>query len=234
MTSYRPSTTSALGVLSLPFTPLMSGYLNHVRPSARANARYRGSKYNRRYGKTSIPRRVQLLEQAYNAIRPELHYADYLATGVTVGPNSVKVENLTNISQGDFRSQRTGNRVRIHKVEIRSTSNSSSATFEEPLGQFLLLGKDARTPTIADFGGQLYPMVTADDFTELKSWSTKCNIQADSQTTRRVKYFKPPLEVHYETQVSTTAIVNRLYFCCVNNGASNATVNYVIRVYFTG
>lgn len=213
----------------------MSGYLNLSRASHNAAMKYRrGMPYSgRRRFSGNMRYRISRLEQQLYQIRPEKHYKTHVGAAISQIPNSITNINVTDIGQGDTQHERTGRKIKIHKVEIRLTANSSSSTFEEPLACFLLLGKDARAPTVSDFGGQLYPMVDIDEFTELMSFTTKQNHTTDSQTIRRVKYFKKPLVVEYETTVSTTAITNKLYFTLLNNGSSNSTVNYAVRVWFT-
>lgn len=239
MTSYRPSWYTSLGLISAPFISTvprsnMSGYLNLSRSAHNAKMRYRGSKYGRprRFSSNMWGRIQQLERQMYNN-RPELHYKTLTGSAVAMTPSSITNINLTEIGQGDTQHERTGRKIRIRKVEIRVTANSVSSTYEEPTSCFLLIGKDASTPSVADFGGQRYPMVDIDIFQEVMSFSTKQNHTADAQTVRRVKYFKPPLEVSYETTVATTANQNRLYCTFLNNGTANVTLDYAIRVWFT-
>lgn len=241
--SHNPSLARTIGYISLPFSPLlysgfqsMSGYLKHYGAKSTKGAlrRYR---YPGKYGRGgSIPRRVRALEQYALQNAPEMKMAEFAASAATIPGTTLTNKQLTNIANGDDRSERSGYRIRIHKVEVRASAFAQMTTtlFPLPISFYIVLSKNNTSPTISDFSsGVKYPFIDYDAFTELKSWATDSNTNEDAQTCRKVKYFNPPLEITYSASLGTSCVRNELYLCILNNNTPDCQLDYSYRVFFT-
>ncbi|MGJ1619083.1 hypothetical protein [Clavibacter sepedonicus] len=135
---------------------------------------------------------------------------------------------VTAITQGTAQSERVGNKISIHKIELRG------ATFENTNGidVGVYLAKSTSAPVIADYTPAGYPgsFIKTEKFVPLLYQLTDSVQNVNTWISKR---FWRPIIVQYNGATGTSGIRNRIYAQIKNDTGSAINAEYVIKVWFT-
>lgn len=184
---------------------------------------------------TDLPlsKRVKRVESSLKKSRPAMRTATFsidatvpAKSGTTKGFTQATI---TNITQGDGINQRTGNRIRVWRVEVRGWSNGW-------LDGYILQNHGQQTLDESFFndysGAFLSDNFSNYLFTEWKHW---CPFSQDINEIGRFKVVQKfnGMTVKYGGS-SSTPTDNALHVCFLNtNTASARSVQCTIRIWFT-
>lgn len=177
-------------------------------------------------------KRLKYLETAVKRNRPEMQFkTTHLNTAVGVistGIPGFVTESLTPVAQGNGKTTRSGNKIRVWRVEVRG--------FLSPqLNLSLIQSHGPNTPVVGSFTGRyLMNDLTNTRFTEWKYYN---NMNASDEANdyspcRFVQKFSKGMIVKFPGS-SIYPDDNGLHLCCNNFSADIGTVDVSIRVWFT-
>lgn len=175
-----------------------------------------------------ITKRLRMVERSTRLNRPEMKHKTFSITG-TITAGTVNVGALTDIAQGDTIAERSGDRIRVWRVEIRGMA-------EGGVDNHLLQQHNTSLPTIADYtsaeGSMLLDSSTNTRFTEWKYFKGYWNGPSSGSVIRVTQKFRNGMVVKYGGTASTP-VDNGLLITQVNRSGVDHEVNYTIRIYFT-
>lgn len=175
-----------------------------------------------------IPSRVSRLERVQAQRKPELKHTT-AQVNTAVAFNSIQVTHITGISEGTSAFQRTGDEIRIKRIEVRGN------TANQQLEVYLLSQHDGSIqPIYSDFtptiGGMLVDTVYNNTFTE---WEHSLNRFGANGNFHINKFFKYPPKVHFVGSTATSTNRNRFYIVVKNDSGASVNVEYTARIWFT-
>lgn len=175
-----------------------------------------------------IAKRLRMVERSTRLNRPEMKHKTFTFSG-TVTAGTVNVGALTDIAQGDTIAERSGDRIRVWRVEIRGSVDGT-------LDNHLIQQHNTSIPTISDFtsaeGSMLLDSSTNTRFTEWKFWKGYHITGAQRSVIRVTQKFRNGMVVKYGG-TGSTAVDNGLLITQVNRTAGDHEVQYTVRIYFT-
>jgi len=179
------------------------------------------------YESAPIAKRLRRVEAMARANRPEMRTKTFSVDGTIATATLVNAE-ITSISQGDAINERSGDRIKVWRVEVRGISS-------DELDQYLLQLRTTSLPTIASFGpspgAYLLDSETNSRFTE---WKHYRNVYAKG-VTDPVKFqlkFKNGIVVRYNGS-STSPVDNGLVYTVLNRTTTSHTNKVSVRVWYT-
>lgn len=181
-------------------------------------------------GDMPVQKRLKRVEAQVRKNRPEMKmYTNYFngAVNVTGGGNNLMVVNLTAIAQGDLVADRTANKIRVWRVEVRGSC-------DDEIDAYILQAHSGATPTNAIFDTETIPgsFITGDKSNVTHTeWSFRQGRETTDNKLRMIRKFKG-MEVSYQG-TSLTATRNNLYLVFRNPTLSTLTVHGYTRVWFT-
>lgn len=180
----------------------------------------------------STPAKVRRLERQIKAARPEMQSktvtfsaAVPARSGATSG---ITQADLTNINHGDGISERSGNRIRVWRIEIRGImSPDLDGHIIQKHGTTALDGDKFN----AQIGGFLTDAVQNTEFTQWKHFTTYQTNSGENIRFRAVQKFRG-LQVKY---VNTTGapVDNGLLVAFTNYNTTSKNVNCTMRIWYT-
>lgn len=172
--------------------------------------------------------RMKRVERRVNALKPEMKHQTFtIATVITTGAPLINA-NLTNISQGDGQGRRTGNKIKVWRIEIRGVASSQ-------LDTLVVQSHGGTPPAAANFTAGEGTFITDDDLnTSFTEWRHYRNLstQDNGAPYKLTVRFKTGINVHYDG-ISTTPASNGLYWVGYNGTATDRPVNLTARVWYT-
>lgn len=176
-----------------------------------------------------VTKRVKILERKVRAQRPEMKHQTFGNSGNIVSGAGAFID-ITAIQQGDNESQRSGNYIRVWRVEVRGNCSNN-------LDQFVLQSHNATIPTIANFSGLSGSMINDQDlntqYTEWKHYTNNNQQAGDVNSFKYIVKFSKGLTVKYNGSTSATCVDNRLIWAIVNRSGVTRPMNATCRVWFT-
>lgn len=186
----------------------------------------RGNPVNRRKAKFTLDKRLRYLERAVKYNRPELQHHTETKTP-TITTASVDVTHLTGITHGDTVFERTGNQIKIHKIEIWGKTGNIHTDC------YLLLGTSFNeTPAYGDFEAAIGGMVKTAVSREFKTLWHEIARESTSNF-RIVRNFKKPIVVDYNGSTANDAARNCIWFVIKNDVGASVNASFCARVYYT-
>lgn len=176
-----------------------------------------------------LNKRVKRVERIQAERRPETKYKDFYIAGA-VSTGSIAYVDITNISQGDSFDTRDGRLIKLHRVEVRGGTTSSSTIYT---GYDVLLqtSKDNSTPAYADY---LPVMGSYPELTKATVWRHQiCGGGGSDSMINFVKSFKYPMKIHYDGSAGSNIIRNRTFVVVKNDVGAAGAMSIFIRVWFT-
>lgn len=183
--------------------------------------------------KKDLAARVKRVEAKVAAQKPETKVytaVDFIPAGGTLGGNSVAYFELGDIVEGTGFNERIGNKIRVHKVEVRGLAGTM-------VGVVLLKSKLAVAPAIADFEGDVVPFIVGNQlgnvYVPLHEHIANKESSALISLIQFSKTFKAGIPVSYEDPTTGSCSHNNMYVVAVNHQTLPATVQLTARVWYT-
>lgn len=177
---------------------------------------------------SAMAKRLKRVERKVNQVKPEMKHITYNLTG-TVTAGTLLVSGLTAMTQGDAINNRSGDRIKVWRIEIRGVSASI-------LDQYLIQSHGPDAPVLADFNTSVGAFISdSTSNTRLTEWKHFRNLYNAATTNcplKIVQRFKNGIGVKYEG-TSSPPVDNGLYFCALNRGPSDVSINTTARVWYT-
>jgi len=176
-------------------------------------------------------KRIRRLESQVRRNRPEMHHYT-TSTAPTMLANNLNNFHLSNISQGDGINQRSGNRIRIWRIEMSGISDSNTTTHQ------LIQASGNDVPAISDFTVLGPPLMNDGPLgTKFNVWMriTPAVANVDSSQTFFKKTVKFPkgIIVHYDGGAGSNVVRNRMEFTSINTSGASVACYLSFRVWFT-
>lgn len=178
----------------------------------------------------STKARLARVERMARANRPEMKSLEFDING-SVTSATVSNTNLVNIGLGDADGNRTGNTIKVWRIEIRGLTHKK-------LDHYLLLSPGKHTPLYSDFGTTYGAFVTSNSEDIIRELRHFRNFYADDVQTNsaplKISYrFKNGLLVHFSGTSAGDAAVNKLWFSVLNQDATAFSCDVSAKVWFT-
>jgi len=178
------------------------------------------------YKKGSLAKRVSRVEARQRNQRPEMKQVLFANTGALLA-NTIQSTNITAIAGGDAVTERSGNRIKAWRVEIRGI-------LDPGLDLYLLQGHTNDAISITDFSTErapfLYSSLTNTKITEWLHYSVPDSV---AHNFKRSKHFKYGLNVKYIGTATSNAVDNILYVVAVNRSTTTQSIDCSIRLWYT-
>lgn len=180
-----------------------------------------------RAGKEPLAKKVKILERQVRASRPEMRTKTWSLSG-TITAGTVSVTNITAIDQGDGVDERSGDRLRLHRVEVRGVADSD-------LDIYLIQQHGPNAPALANFtstnGAYILDSDNNNQFTE---WVHYRNIHSVGSEDP-VKFSKRfhGMIVKFNGSAGSNDVQNGVVLCVLNRNAADSTARLSIRIWFT-
>lgn len=176
-----------------------------------------------------LKKRLRRVERQVKLNRPEMKHQTVSVSG-TITAGTLNVLALTNIAQGDTIAQRSGDRIRVWRIEIRGINDPA-------VDNYLIQQHTTTLPTAADFtstvGAFTLDSLTNTKFTEWKHFG--CNLALPVTDAGRFKTslrFRNGIIVKYGG-TGTQPVDNGLVACQLNRSTNDLVAQYTVRIYFT-
>lgn len=187
----------------------------------------------RRKTEMSLPTRLARLERKVANEKPEMKCRTHIWNGSVATGNLINFD-ITDIAQGDRKQNRSGNKIKIWRVEVRGATDPELETY--------LIQKHAVTePVFADFTGQKGGMIVSDKLNTIYTeWRYHYPRPYDVNTLGQMIPFKiiqkfKGMECGYDGFL-TAAYHNGLIVTMRNPASLGATArsyDFTVRVWFT-
>lgn len=178
------------------------------------------------YKKGTLAKRVSRVEARVRNQRPEMRQCLFNNVG-SLAANTIQSTNIVAIAGGDAVNERSGNRIKAWRVEVRGI-------IDPGLDLYLLQGHTNDAISITDFspdrGPFIYSSQTNTKITEWFHYSVPDNV---AHNFKRSKHFKYGLNVKYSGTASSNAVDNILYVVAVNRSTTAQAVDCSIRIWYT-
>lgn len=180
-------------------------------------------------------RRLKRVERVAARSKPEMQSisfnvnSDVAARGGNPVVNGVQFTDITTISQGDLQYNRTGNRIRVWRVEFRGHMTGL-------LDGYLLQKHGSVNPDTNTFGGSSVGQYMASGeqntrFTEWKNFTQRASLNTHTCRIKMAQKFNGMI-VKYDGD-STAAVNNGLVLAFVNTSNVVSNVNGTARIWYT-
>jgi hypothetical protein len=176
----------------------------------------------------SIAKRLRYVEKQSYRNRPEMQTKTLTLAG-TQGGGTLSVVHPCQLSQGVGVSERTKDRIRVWRLEIRGTGGHL-------LDHYILQKKTTSDPTISSFstgqGPYLLDSINTNQFTEWKHYRNLYT--ANSNTNMKLRHsFKGGIIVKYNGSAATNVVDNEIIYVVVNRTSGSQSVDVSIRMWYT-
>lgn len=181
-------------------------------------------------GDTPVQKRLKRVEAQVKRNRPEMKMSTTAFNGavpITGAANNLLIANITQIAQGDLVSQRSGNRVRVWRAEVRGTCPPD-------IDAYLLQAHNGTNPSNFIFDTETIPasfVNSAKSNVTHTEWAFRQSRDDSDDKIRIVRKFKG-MELSYDG-TATTATRNNLFLVFRNPTTSTLVVSGYVRVWFT-
>lgn len=175
-----------------------------------------------------VAKRVKRLERTVAQRKPEMKHITFDLTA-TIAANNLSVLNLCQISQGDLINNRSADRIKVYRIEIRGLASNS-------LDLYILQAHGPAPPVLANFNGSVGAYIldsqTNSKWTEWKHYRNLYASGTGSEPIKMVQRFSSGITVKYEG-TSTTPADNGLYFVALNRLSTEQDTYMTARVWYT-
>lgn len=148
----------------------------------------------------------------------------------TIGAANLNNIILSNVTRGSAINERNNNKIRVWRIEYRGILPGE-------MDAYILQAHQLADPVITDFGSTpgafLDASVQNTKFTQWKHIQSTGQATTSSGRARCVLKFPKGLQVHYDGNLATDAIRNKLYFTLVNNSSATLSSSGSICMWFT-
>lgn len=177
--------------------------------------------------RTTLAKRVAKVERLARANRPEMQTKTYTLAGTITG-GTASVTDLTALSQGDGVDNRSGDRIKLWRVEVRGTADSD-------LDLYIIKGNGSVAPTLANFtsanGAYILDSENGNHYIERKHYRNLHAVGSEDPVKFSVNF--RGMVVKYNGAASTAGIQNKVYFVVVSRNTADSTASLSIRLWFT-
>ena len=175
----------------------------------------------------SVAKRLAKVERGLKANRPEMQTKTYTLAGTITG-GTASVTDITAVSQGDAVDNRSGDRIKLWRVEVRGTADSD-------LDLYIIKGNGAVAPVLANFtsanGAYLLDSENGNQFIERKHYRNLHAVGSEDPVKFSVNF--KGMQVKYNGTASTAGIQNKVYFVVVSRNTADSTASLSCRIWFT-
>lgn len=185
----------------------------------------------------NVNKRLKRVERLARHSKPEMKHQTFNISATSTA-GSMLVFGLTGIANGDLVVNRTGDKIRVWRIEIRGLASGA-------LDQFIVQAHGSDAPAIGDFtntgggsptfrsGGYINDDNLNTRFTEWKHYrNLYANNASDADSCKMVLRFKNGIIIKYQG-TNTPPVDNGLYYCVGNGTATTFTTRLIARVWFT-
>lgn len=187
---------------------------------------------------TAVVKRLKRVERRAGLNKPEMKsitfsYNAFTSTGGTpLAAGGLAVINLSAIAQGNGISDRSNDKVRVWRIEVRGLSDISA-------DHYIIQNHTTTAPTAAIFGSRIGAfLLDSENNKRFTEWIHYRNyytgdVSTDAAAMKFVQKFPNGIIVKYNGAASTAVVDNGLSYCALNRSAGTAAINLSIRVWFT-
>lgn len=176
-----------------------------------------------------VSKKIRCMERQIYRNRPEMKSKTTSLTG-SLAPGTVTVARPCQIASGTGVNERTGDKIRVWRVEVRGIS-------DEHVDHYIIQCKTSSIPTYATFGSaQGAFIVDSENTNRFTEWVHYRNLNTSSNTCpiRFSKRFKGGILVKYNGQLATNIVDNEIVVVILNNiGTPRPDLSMSIRVWYT-
>lgn len=175
-----------------------------------------------------VKKRLRRVERIAALRKPEMKMQDFNYVNATLADGALAtIVELTAIAEGTGVNERIGNRIKIHRIEVRGTLGA------ENVDAYIIQGHTTTAPVYANFYAYQGSHLLADDshtkFTEWRYINGRTFIDRSGLRHR----FPIGYTAKYNANLSTSCVDNRLWFVVKNDTGAAVSVEYSLRVWFT-
>lgn len=173
-------------------------------------------------------KKFKRLERRVNALKPEMKHKRFSLTATLNSTTPFTTFNLTDVSQGDAVDRRTGNRIKVWRIEIRGICSST-------LDTWIVQSHQGIAPTAAQFTTGFGSFIQDDDLnSKLTEWRHYRNLNETAADAgyKVVVRFKTGINVKYDG-ITVTPADNGLYFVGLSSEGADRTINLQARIWYT-
>lgn len=176
-----------------------------------------------------VSKKIRRMERQIYRNRPEMKSRTTSLTG-SIATGTVTVARPCQIASGTGVNERTGDKIRLYRIEVRGIS-------DEGLDHYIIQCKTSSIPTFASFGSaQGAFIVDSENTNRYTEWYHYRNLRTSGSTcpVRFAKKFKGGIVVKYNGQLSTNIVDNEIVVVLLNNsGATRSDISFSIRIWYT-
>jgi len=176
-------------------------------------------------------KRIRRLESQVRRNRPEMHHYT-TSNAPTVPANNVSTQHLTNISQGDGINQRSGNRIRVWRIEVSGIADTATLTHQ------IISSAGNDVPAISDFTVLGPPLMNdAPLASKFNVWMritpAVCVTDSGQYYFKKTIKFPKGIIVYFDGSAGSNVVKNRLNFTTINTSGANVLTFISYRIWFT-
>lgn len=176
---------------------------------------------------TQVAKRLRKVEAMARANRPEMQTRTFTLNG-SLNPNVLGNIILTSIEQGDSIEKRSGDEIRIWRIEIRGLS-------DDTLDHYLIQCHTTSEPVVGTFNSEPGAfIVDSENNAKFTEWKHYRNFSGSGSLDplRMVQKFNG-IRVHYNGIAATDTVRNKLVYTVLNRTGTVRNVQVCARVWFT-
>lgn len=179
---------------------------------------------------SNVGNKIRKLERRSAHNKPEMHTKTFGLAG-SIADDAVVNINLTNIARGTATIERTGDRVRVWRVEMRGMCAPE-------LDNYLFQQKTTSEPTAAVFGTTAGAfLLDSETNSRWVEWKHYRNLYGgsgiDNAPCKYTQSWKNGIIVRYNGSTSTAVVNNGLIHTILNRSGNAQGYNISVRVWFT-
>lgn len=179
------------------------------------------------YDVLPLTKRVKRVERLARRNRAEMKMQDFNVQGAVSDGAIASVMELTAIAEGSGANERHGNKIRIHRVEIRGTLNGDN------VDGYLIQCHTTTVPSYGSFSAYQGGHTTVDTSnTQFTEWRY-INGKKFSDYAGLRQSFKYGYVAKYNANLSTSCVDNRLVFVVKNDTGASVNAEFHGRVWYT-
>jgi len=183
--------------------------------------------YKRKYnGPATMAKRLKRVERIQGRRKPEVKYAVFTHSGAIADMAASTVE-LTAIAQGNDVNERTGNHIKLLRVDVRGDVGDNN------LDYYIIQCHTTAAPIYGNFNAQQGGAIsTIDNNTKFTEWKYMSGYKL-KDTGRLMHRFKYGIKAKYNGTATSNCVDNRIYLFIKNNTGASHSPNFTVRVWFS-
>lgn len=175
----------------------------------------------------TIAKRLKRVEIQTRRNKAEMKMQDFNVQGAVADGAIASVMELTAITEGSGANERHGNKIRIHRVEVRGNLGGDNVDL------YLIQCHTTTVPSYVSFNAYMGGHTTVDTSnTQFTEWRY-CNGKRFKDFNGIRQSFKYGYTAKYNAALSTSCVDNRLVVIVKNDTGASATVEISGRVWYT-